>query len=163
MAKGAAILELQRFTRRHTAAWPSKCGQTCHNSAKRTEFSRQKVPQSLSCGALQETAHCGAAIKVRPNVPQFSETHRIFMAKGTAILELQRFTRRHTAALPSKCGQTCHNSTKRTASSWQKVLQSLSCGALQDGTLRHGHQSAAKRATIRRNAPHLRGKRYRNP
>ena len=162
VAKGAAILELRRFTRRHTAARPSKCGQTCHNSAKRTASSWQKVPQSLSCGALQDGTlrhgHQSAAKRAT-----FGETHRIFAAKGAAILELRRFTRRHTAARPSKCGQTCHNSAKRTAFSWQKALQSLSCSALQDGTLRHGHQSAAKRATIRRNAPHFHGKRCCNP
>ena len=31
-------------------------------------------------------------------------THSIFTAKGAAILKLQHFTRRHTAARPSKCG-----------------------------------------------------------
>ena len=38
-----------------------------------------------------------------PNAPRFAE-HSIFTAKGAAILKLQHFTRRHTAARPSKCG-----------------------------------------------------------
>ena len=33
--------------------------------------------------------------------------------------------------------------SKRAAFSRQTALQSLDCGALQDGTLRRGHQSAA--------------------
>ena len=86
--------------------------------AKCATFSQQKAPhpwiagtlqdgalrhgyQSVALPALYKTAHCGTAIKV---------------------WHCRHFTRRRTVARPSKCG---------------------TAGTLQDGALRHGHQSVA--------------------
>ena len=56
-----------------------------------------------------------------PNAPQDGT------AKGTAILGLQRFTRRHTAARPSKCGAHSERKVAHMAPRFQVPLRHVCC------------------------------------
>ena len=64
----------------------------------------KRMQQFVKCAAIWRTCHIftakGAAIQRK--APQSSEKCRN-LAKGAKILGLRRFTRRHTAARPSKC------------------------------------------------------------
>ena len=151
-AKSTTIQGLQRFTRRRTATRPSKCdahgGRTgawhflpnapqflpnVPQFGKRAAFSWQKAPQSLDCSALQDAKR--AAIR---------QTRRIFTAKSTTILGLQRFTRRRTAVRPSKCD--AHGGRKPA-----------------HGTFCQTHHNFCQTRRNSANTLHFHGKKHHNP
>ena len=80
----------------------------------------------ISSGFVWEAPECGIAVLFAKRTTIW-QTRRIFTAKGVTILALRRFTRRHTAAQPSKCGTHGGKKATHMTPCFQVLLRHVCC------------------------------------